>query len=231
MRTLHLGLMTIRTLSVYLCLLITTASMSFSFLSNGAMAGTTSAEPIKPINFRLLVPAEKAPLLELNLKASDTYNTGFEGGKIYLSCYRGRFDYFRLNLVLSSNVAFMFERYPKAFVGVKSVDADMFFPNLPMELEGSSEAETPPLLFELADSELAFQRGVGFWDEYEVGDESFLYVSSHPNSEFFRTLSASNVLYLIFFDEETGKYYSALSVFYELESAVLTEFEEECRKE
>ena len=202
--------------------------------NSAANAGFTSAEPSKPLEFRLVTPDQKPPLLELHLNAVDTYNTGFEGGDIYLSCYPNSIDYFRLNLVLYTSATFLFEQHPKAFIGIKNIDPSSFSPQIVPyvgEVEGTGEEDAPPSLFRFLDNVAAFQRAVGIWNEYEAGDENWLYVSSYPEAKFIQNLISSNVLSLIFYDKDSGKFYSALNVPYALDDAVFGQFEAECKKE
>lgn len=192
-------------------------------------AGTRADTPNTPITFELYLSEGNAPLLRASLSASDTYNTGFDGGSIYLSCYSGRFDYFRLNLVLHTNIAFVFERYPRAFVGIKNIDPSNFV-QFSGEVEGTGEEEALPLLFKFLDDAVAFQKAVGVWDEYEAGDENRLYVSSYPDFEFFQNFTSSNVINLMFYDKDRGTFSSSLGVLYTLDDAVVGQFEAECRK-
>ena len=169
---------------------------------------------IEPTSFFLSKYDEQTLLLEANISYKNGTMTSVDSGKLYLSCYQGRIDYFRMNFILSTQIVDYFLESPSVFIGVRNLTGEgtNTVASAPVR-----STDGPPSSFAFNSFTLGFPEAVRTFDPIAVSETEQLYISAFPDAQFFEQLKRSGKITVISYQETDQRYWSAIDIYFQLD--------------
>lgn len=185
----------------------------------------TYAVEVKTSEMRLRVPDMGGAFLEFPLSHDYGFTQFVGSGTGYLSCYRGRIDYFRLNFIIDANIARHITEENEVKIGVRrSGDGGNTIFLSPAE----GRERTFEQIFGFKQFVSGYPNVVFGFDRYSISKLEKLYISSTPGTVFFEELKRGDRLAIVTESRKTGDYSTLIEIKYQLKPETANRFIMSC---